>query len=110
FGPARLSSRRCSSEDLSELRRRAPPMTHGLTMLWRFRRSAECRAAWSLLGRGFLWRREPSFVREGKKPDFFAFGRGRLWVEVKSFDPPASQTLLSLAWSDLQRRLRNAHR
>lgn len=85
-------------------------MTHALTMLWRFRRSAECRAAWSLLGRGFLWRREPSFVREGKKPDFFAFGRGRLWVEVKSFDPPASQTLLSLAWSDLQRRLRNAHR
>ena len=74
-------------------------------LAWRRFATAERRTAWSLLQQGFLTWREPSIIREGQKPDFLAFGRGRMWVEVKSFDPPASQSLLGTAWDELQPRL-----
>lgn len=80
-------------------------MRRTLILLWQHYTTAERRTAWSLLRRGFLHWREPSLIREGRTPDFLAFGRGRMWVEVKSFDPPASQALLGAAWDDLKPRL-----
>jgi predicted XRE-type DNA-binding protein len=74
-------------------------------LVWREFATAERRTAWSLLRLGFLHWREPSLIREGQKPDFLAFGRGRMWVEVKSFEPPASQALLGTAWNELKPRL-----
>ncbi len=53
--------------------------------------------------RGFLFRREPPFV-VGRKPDFLTFGRGRMWVEVKSLDPPMSQELIGNAFERLKER------
>jgi hypothetical protein len=70
---------------------------------WREVATAERRTAWQLLRRGFLFRREPSFV-VGRKPDFLTFGRGRMWAEVKSLDPPMSQELLGNAFVRLRKR------
>jgi hypothetical protein len=75
-----------------------------LVIAWREFASAERRTAWHLLVRGFLYRREPAFVG-GQKPDFLTFGRGRMWIEVKEFDPPVSQALLDNAWEELTERL-----
>lgn len=65
--------------------------------------TAERRTAWYLLRRGFLYLREPGFV-VGRKPDFLTFGRGRMWVEVKSLDPPLSQEVIGNAISQLRQR------
>lgn len=55
--------------------------------------TGERRTAWHLLRKGFFHRQEPRFV-VGRKPDSLTFGRGRMWVEVKSLDPPMSQELI----------------
>jgi len=75
-----------------------------IALRWREFATAERRTAWHLLSRGFLFRREPIFVT-GRKPDFLTFGRGRMWVEVKEFDPPVSQALLDAGWRELTQRL-----
>lgn len=74
-----------------------------IVVAWRGFSSAERRTAWHLLSHGFLFRREPVFVT-GRKPDFLTYGRGRMWVEVKEFDPPTSQAQLDLGWEELTRR------
>jgi hypothetical protein len=79
-----------------ELRRHA-------VLAWRNFATGERRTAWRLLTRGFLFRREPSFVR-GMKPDFLTCGRGCLWVEVKELEQPESQALLGFAWNQLFQR------
>src|SRR5207245_356384 len=53
-----------------------------LISAWRQVATTERRTAWSLLRRGFLYWREPALIREGQKPDYLTFGRGRMWVEV----------------------------
>lgn len=73
-------------------------------MWWLKITTSERRTAFYLLLRGFCWRVEPKFV-VGRKPDFITFGRGRMWVEVKALDPPASRTLLGFAHDDLKKRL-----
>lgn len=65
--------------------------------------TAENRAALYLFRKGFLHCREPSFV-VGRKPDFLTFGRGRMWIEVKSLDPPLSQELIGNAFVQLRQR------
>ncbi len=72
---------------------------------WRDYATAERRTRWSLLRRGFLSRHHPDLIREGQKPDYLTFGRGRMWVEVKSLDPSPSHTLLGNASNDLRPRL-----
>ena len=74
-----------------------------LIIAWREFASAERRTAWHLLVRGFLYHCEPAFV-DGQKPDFLTLGRGRMWVEVKAFDPPVSQALLDAGWQELTER------
>lgn len=74
-----------------------------LVVAWREFATAERRAAWHLLARGFLYSREPASLK-GQKPDFLTYGRGRMWVEVKAFDPPVSHTLLDTAWQELAKR------
>ena len=69
--------------------------------------TAENRAALHLLRKGFLHCREPSFV-VGRKPDFLTFGRGRMWVEVKSLDPPLSQERIGNAFVELKQRFNDA--
>ena len=81
---------------LKELRRAS-------ILKWQAVATAERRTAWQLLRRGFLFRREPPFV-VGRKPDFLTWGRGRMWVEVKSLDPPLSQELIGSAILQLRRR------
>lgn len=68
--------------------------------------TAERRAAWYLLRRGFLHHREPAYV-VGRKPDFLTFGRGRMWVEVKSLDPPVSQEFIGKAFERLKQRFKD---
>jgi hypothetical protein len=75
-----------------------------MTLAWRQLATAERRVAWHLIIHGFLVRREPIFV-SGRKADFLTFGRGKMWVEVKEFDPPVSQELLDMAWKELTVRL-----
>jgi hypothetical protein len=74
-------------------------------LAWRDFATAERRTAWGLLQRGFLCRHQPALILEGQKPDYLTLGRGRMWVEVKSLDPPASQTLLGTARNELKPRL-----
>jgi hypothetical protein len=74
-------------------------------LAWRDFATSERRTAWGLVRRGFLYRHQPTLILEGRKPDYLTFGRGRMWVEVKSLDPPASQTLLGTAWNELKPRL-----
>lgn len=78
-------------------------LRRSVTIAWRAFASAERRTAGHLLARGFLYRREPTFV-DGQKPDFLTFGRGSMWVEVKAFDPPVSQALLDAGWQELTER------
>lgn len=80
-------------------------MRRKLILVWRQFATAERRTAFSLLLRGFLCRKEPSLVLAGRKPDYLTFGRGRMWVEVKGFDPPPSQALLDAALNDLRPRV-----
>jgi hypothetical protein len=65
--------------------------------------TAENRTALHLLRKGFLYCREPRFV-VGRKPDFLTFGRGRMWIEVKSLDPPLSQEVIGKALVSLKQR------
>jgi len=71
---------------------------------WRGFATGERRTAWGLLKQGFMFHCEPKFV-SGMTPDFFTYGRGRMWVEVKEFDQPESQALLGFAWDQLSERL-----
>lgn len=83
--------------------KRARRLRRRLVLGWYSFATAERRAAWQLLARGFLYRREPGFLA-GRKPDFLTCGRGRMWVEVKEFDPPVSQALMDFAWDELTAR------
>lgn len=73
-------------------------------LAWRDFATAERRTAWGLIAKGFWFTREPRFVK-GQKPDFLTGGRGRMWVEVKEFDPPPSTALLNTGWELLTDRL-----
>ena len=74
-----------------------------LGSFWQHIATSERRAALYLLRRGFLYHREPRFV-VGRVPDFLTFGRGAMWVEVKSLDQPISQERIGAAYAELKRR------
>jgi hypothetical protein len=68
--------------------------------------SAE-RAEAFLRTRGFTCEREPRWILEGKKPDFFCSGRMPLWVEVKTLSARTPDRKRADLWRELQQRCRS---
>jgi hypothetical protein len=62
------------------------------------------RAETFLRSRGFDCEKEPTWVSEGKKPDFFCQGRASIWVEVKTLSATVHDKKRAYQWDELQHR------
>jgi hypothetical protein len=57
-----------------------------------------------LRGHGFSCEREPSWIVEGRKPDFFCEGQRPLWVEVKNLSDTEQDRKQAYLWKETQSR------
>lgn len=68
---------------------------------------SNARAEQLLISAGISFEPEPTWIKEGQKPDFYCKGKKPFWCEVKTLERPDDSEKLNRAFQDLRSRTAN---